>query len=189
MTKIVRRRFAFIGSAEEEQWLNDMASRGFVLTSKKRNVFGFEECRPNEYTILQYFLKADADRGKLLENGELTRRTGLECICVWGQVAYFRKRKGNPYEFDPNNRIKHYKRLIGTTACFIIASVLWCAKAVIDYFSMSDVWPDQWFLPVFDLTLFVLWMTVGIIYTVNLAKIKGEKKAFAEKVRSTLSKA
>ena len=189
MTKIVRRRFAFYGSAEEENWLNDMASRGFVLTSKKRNIFEFEECRPNEYTILHYFPKAYTDKGKLLISEELARKTGLEYICVWGQVAYFRKKKSNPSEFDPNNRIKHYKRLVGMTAWYIIASILWCAKAVIDYFSMSDVWPDQWFLPVFDLTLFVLWMTLGIIYTVTLAKIKGEKKAFAEKVASAAREA
>lgn len=189
MTRIVRRRFRFFGSSEEEAWLNDMASRGFVLTSKKWNRFEFEECRPNEYVILQYFPKADEDKGKMLKNEEFTRQTGLECVCIWGGVAYFRKKKGNPFEFDPRNRIKHYKKMTDKAVLWMIASVIWCLNAVIDYFSLSDWWPDQWFLPVFNLAIFVCWIALGIVWIVTLVRIKKEKKEFLNKLKARHQKA
>jgi len=120
-------KLIFADMEKEEEWLNDMAEKGFNFLDNVFIRYTFTEGDPNEYVY----------RIELLENGPnhpLSRQyikfladTGVECVSTSGRWAYFRKKAADgPFDLysDIDAKIKHYKRNISYVATILLFNLI-----------------------------------------------------------------
>lgn len=101
---------------KEEQWLNDMANMGFILTSVNLpGKYTFDKCEPGEYTIRTEKLKYRTSHPESKEYIRFIEETGAEKIDHCFDWIYFKKKNdGTPFELysDNKSKIKHLNRII-----------------------------------------------------------------------------
>lgn len=102
MKKTERRFFTVNQYKEEENWLNEMAARGWNL--KKSGVFKyeFESGKPGEYTYRLELLDRDADSKESRQYINFLKETGIETVCECSNWIYLR-RKSSDGPFNPEN--------------------------------------------------------------------------------------
>ena len=115
MKKIVHKWFWDWNFEKEEQWLNDMADKGFVLTSVGLAKYTFEECVPGEFTIRTEKLKNRISHPESKKYIQFIEETGAEKIDSHLDWVYFRKKNdGTQFELysDNKSKIKHLSRML-----------------------------------------------------------------------------
>ena len=93
---------------KEEEWLNEMALKGWVLERVGFATFHFVACEPGEYTIRLEMRANDEDYLSFLED------TGAEYIGRLFAWIYLRKRtEKGPFDIfsDIDSRIRHLNRI------------------------------------------------------------------------------
>ncbi len=101
---------------KEEQWLNEMADKGFVLTSVGiTGKYTFDECQPGEYTIRTEKLKHSVSHPESKKYIKFIEETGAEKVDSHLDWVYFKKKNdGTPFELYSDNasKIKQLNRLL-----------------------------------------------------------------------------
>lgn len=93
---------------KEEEWLNEMAEAGWVLSSVGFCRYTFERCEPGEYTVRLQMLNRDSDYIRFIED------IGGEYIGRMAQWVYFRRRTElGAFELfsDIDSRITHLETI------------------------------------------------------------------------------
>lgn len=97
---------------KEVMWLNEMAAKGWAMTSFGGCVYHFEPCRPGEY---QYQIDFGDGMFSVSEDyREFMSETGVEIVSVWGPyVILRRKAEEGAFELytDVESIMEHYKKI------------------------------------------------------------------------------
>lgn len=111
---IVEKRRIFINYEKEEQWLNQMAAKGWHLIRYTFGKYTFEKGMPGEYIYRLELLdelpthSASRDYIKFMEDN------GVEYVDSYIRWVFFRKKADDgPFEIysDYASRMKHYQKL------------------------------------------------------------------------------
>lgn len=97
---------------KEVSWLNEMAAKGWAMTSFGGCVYHFEPCRPGEYLYQIDF--GDGMFSVSEDYREFMSEAGVEIVCVWGPyVILRRKAEEGAFELytDVESIMEHYKRI------------------------------------------------------------------------------
>lgn len=115
MRKVMHKVFMAWQHEKEENWLNEMAAKGWNLVDTSLCRYTFEEGTPGEY---QYRLELLEHGAKSQESREYIRfmeDTGAEHIATWfnGWVYFRKKVEDGPFELfsDIDSRVIHFKRI------------------------------------------------------------------------------
>lgn len=118
MRKTIHKWFWLWDFEKEEEWLNQMSSRGLALAAVGFCRYEFVDCTPGEYQVRMEFLKSN----RQFENAkyiEFLEETGAEHIGTFGRWAYFCKRapeKDFQLFSDHASRIQYLTRILGFLA-------------------------------------------------------------------------
>ncbi len=99
MSKVIEKRFYEWEFEEEEQWLNEMVSEGWVLQKvgysllKLKTVYTFEKCEPEEYNIRIDFIHTNKMSNRTKEFVNFVSEMGVEKIETDSNFLYFKKKK------------------------------------------------------------------------------------------------
>ena len=94
----------------EEEFLNEMVSKGYAMTRFFLGVYWFEKCEPGEYTYRVDIIR-DKDTKQKNEFYDLIRETGGELVETWGVWAFFRKKGAFELYSDNESKIEQYRRI------------------------------------------------------------------------------
>lgn len=115
MRKTIHKFFWIWNFDKEEEWLNEMAKKGFSLVSVGFYRYTFEACLPGEYHICLEMLENFPAHSKSVSYINFLEETGAEYIGSVIHWVYFR-RKTIDGEFklfsDNTSRIKYLNRLL-----------------------------------------------------------------------------
>lgn len=108
MKKVIHKFFWDWNFDKEEQWLNEMANKGFVLTSVGiTGKYTFDECNPGEYIIRTEKLKNRITHPESRKYIQFIEETGAEKIDSILDWVYFKKKNdGTPFELYSDNKSK-----------------------------------------------------------------------------------
>ena len=93
---------------KEEEWLNDMALNGWVLSSVGLCTYTFEKCQPGEYAVRLEMHEMDESYISFM------RETGAEYVGRMVAWIYFRKKtEDGPFDLfsDIDSRISHLDKI------------------------------------------------------------------------------
>lgn len=122
MRKVIYKLFWIWDFDKEETWLNEMATKGLVLTSVGFCRYEFEDCVPGEYKICLDFLENHFSRVENEKYIEFLEETGAEHVGTFLRSAYFRKRataENFKLFSDNTSRIKHLTRITSFIALIL----------------------------------------------------------------------
>ena len=115
MRKIVRKLFWAWDFEKEEQWLNEMASKGLAMVSYGFCKYEFEETEPGEYRIALELLPHGLNHPESEQYLRFLEEAGIEQVGSWWRWIYVRK-KTDGGEFtlysDRKSRVAHLVRII-----------------------------------------------------------------------------
>lgn len=112
MKSIIRK--AYWNYEKEEQWLNEMASRGLALTDYSWCRYVFEDSNPGEYIyrieLLDNIYSHPASQSYL----RFMEESGVEHVASYMRWVYFRKKTSDgafDIYSDVDSKIKHYQKI------------------------------------------------------------------------------
>ena len=110
--KLVRWKFYF-DKDKEEQWLNEMAAKGWSMKSFFAGRYTFEQTQPGEYLyqveLLPRNVKEKAEYLHFLEH-----EMGVELVQEWGFWIFLRKKASEgAFELytDAASKAEHYRKI------------------------------------------------------------------------------
>lgn len=115
MTKKIRKFFTIGGYEKEEEWLNEMSSKGYLLKEVGFYKYLFEEGAPNEYTYRIELLDDIPTTEKNVQYIDFLKSIGIDVVGSYSRWIYLRRRNdGIPFEMfsDLDSKINHYKKII-----------------------------------------------------------------------------
>ncbi len=127
MKKVIHRLFFAWNFEKEEQWLNEMASKGLVLTYAGFGKYEFDECLPGEYTIRLELLKHKPSHPESESYIRFIEETGAEHIASFSHWVYFKKKTADgPFELysDNTSKIKHLSRILWLLLPITLANIV-----------------------------------------------------------------
>lgn len=107
-SRTIRRWFWVWDFEKEEEWLNAMAMKGWVLDSVNFISYHFIRCEPGEYSVRLEMHPQDSDYLDFMEE------TGAEYIGRMAMWIYFRKKTADgPFDLfsDIDSRIAHLDKI------------------------------------------------------------------------------
>lgn len=113
MKKVVHKWF--MDWMKEEKWLNEMASKGLVLSSVGIGRYEFEESLPGEYAVKMELLDKMPDHPESEQYIRFVEETGAEHVTSYLRWVYFRKKTvDGTFELysDCESKIKHMNRIL-----------------------------------------------------------------------------
>ena len=141
---VVKRVFRLMFDFERaEEWLNVMASRGWMMESFICGLFTFSKGTPGDYyyrmELLPHYAGSAANKPYL----SFAEETGVELVCVWVKWAVYRK-KASEGTFDiytdASSRLAHYRRAFRFLLFFCLVEwglALWAGCSLI-YALLAD---------------------------------------------------
>lgn len=121
----------------EEEFLNNMVSKGYAMTRFFLGVYWFEKCKSGEYTY-----RVDIIRDKSTEEKnefyDLIREAGGELVETWGVWAFFRKRGDFELYSDNESKIEQYRRIKNVFLTFAIIEGLILAYEINIYYNHNS---------------------------------------------------
>jgi len=166
--KYTVRKIYTIGAYEkEEKWLNEMASKGMMLTDVGFCRYVFEEGTPGEYIYRLELLNHLPSHAESVAYIKFFEETGVEYVSSILCWVYFRKKAEDGFfeiYSDIDSRIKHYKRVtfIANIASIflVIASIIYFWEAWNQYSVYED-----WYKRGFSCDAYHLsYIITGILY-------------------------
>lgn len=113
--KHVAWKFYTFGQVDkEEQWLNEMAARGLMLTDVFAVRYTFEQGTPGEYGYRIELLDNLPSHPESARYLRFLEETGVECVGTFARWVYLRRKTAyGPFELysDIDSKIRHYKRI------------------------------------------------------------------------------
>lgn len=113
----------------EEAWLNDMASRGYALSSYSFCRYEFENCKPGEYGVRIELLEQPVTSPVSQQYIRFVEETGAEQVASYMRWVYFRKKRvDGPFDLfsDLESRIRHLQRIMRLMVPLLVVN-LGCA--------------------------------------------------------------
>ena len=115
--KKIHKLFFVYDFDKEEQWLNEMAMKGYKLVSVGLCSYTFEECEPGEYIIRVVLDDNNGNLGNLIEE-----MGAVEVARFFRWRFYARRSELGPFEIngDLDSKINHLSRIATMikAACF-----------------------------------------------------------------------
>lgn len=134
MKHIIRK--AYWDNEKEENWLNEMASKGLSLYSYSWCKYVFEETPKGEYIYRIEYLEESARHPESQAYLRFMEDMGVECVATYMHWAFFRKKAADgPFDLysDIDSKVKHYKRI---RALWIVLMIM---EFVVGIYNMSLV--------------------------------------------------
>lgn len=125
MKHIVRK--AYVDYEKEENWLNEMASKGLALTNYSWCKYTFEDTDKGEYIYRIELLKELPSHPESIEYINFLEETGIECVAKYMRWVYLRKKScDGEFELytDIDSKIDHYNNI----------SKFWFILAIAEFF-------------------------------------------------------
>lgn len=104
----------FYDFEKEEQWLNQMAKKGWAFKKYTPGIYTFESCEEGQYIYRIEFLKYGLKHEETKDYLQFLEETGITYVSSFSNWVYLRKaaEKGSFNLFsDIDSRILHYKRI------------------------------------------------------------------------------
>ncbi len=136
MRKVIRKFFLVWDFEKEEEWLNSMAEKGFVLISTGLFKYEFDQCLPGEYTIRLELLENYPTHAERQQYISFLEETGAEHVGGLTRVYFRKKTTEGTFDLysDMNSRIKHYSNIIYILTFFSIFNIyMGCHNLTISY--------------------------------------------------------
>lgn len=99
---------------KEEEWINEMASKGFSMTSYSWCRYVFDETPNNKYEYRIELLDHAPTHPESIAYFRFLEESGIDCISTYMRWAYFRREKTDePFEIytDTESKIMHLTRV------------------------------------------------------------------------------
>ena len=114
MTQTIHKWFWLWDFDKEEDWLNDMASKGLALTNVGFCRYEFENTQPGEYRIGLEYLDNWPSHAESQNYIRFLEESGIEHVGSLTRWIYVRTKTDstNVLHSDTDSRIKHLNRLI-----------------------------------------------------------------------------
>lgn len=116
MRTVIHKVFFIWDFDKEEQWLNEMAAKGFVLVAVGLCRYEFEVCIPGEYKIRIDLLENKCGRAGNEKYITFLEETGAEQVGTIYRWVYFRKKVEQGEDFrlfsDNDSRVCYLTRII-----------------------------------------------------------------------------
>lgn len=171
----------FINYQKEEEWINEMATKGYHLKKYTFGRYTFEEGEPGKYEYRMELLEEDPKMPKSREYLDFMEDSGIECVDVYYRWAYFRKElTDEPFEIysDYESRIMHMKRVI---AIILAVSMLNLLLAIFNTF-MGTMNPMPINISYIAATLgwlaFILTFVVFMKYKKNMNELREKRNIY-----------
>jgi len=142
-TKVIK---FFADYTKEEDWLNNMAARGWNLVAVSPPSYTFEESQPGEYTYRITLLEHTAQHPDTIDHIRMMEDTGVEHVTTYWRWVYYRKKDphGNFQIYtDMESQIAFYNRMAKLIAWFAAGLMLGVAMqlpGIIMIFTRSSWW-------------------------------------------------
>jgi hypothetical protein len=166
---------------KEENWLNEMSSKGMALTGYSWCRYVFEECKRDEYTYRIELLKNSPRHPESIAYIHFLEETGIEHIASYINWVYFRKKtEDGPFDLysDIDSKIKHYKRInhiwISLTVMELVIGIMNAVFGLIDYSVNGKVSSNLTFGPIL-IFLGIFFATLVIPIQKKIKYLKNEK--------------
>ncbi len=138
--KRVRKLFWVWNFEKEEQWLNEMARQGLVLSSVGFCRYDFTKT-DDEYTVRLEFPEKGINTEKGKEYIAFLEETGAEYIgCVKNWIYIKKKKENGEFQLysDNESRIKHLERIIKFVDIVSLANLLIGVANILIYISSKE---------------------------------------------------
>ena len=171
-------RKLFINFEKEEQWLNEMAAKGFHFIDYSIGRYLFEEGTPGEYIYRLELLEKLPSHVESKAYINFMEESGIECVGTYFRWVYFRKKSSEgPFDLYSNfaSRIRHYKR---------VATLIGIAGAINLYVAFSNT-----IIGLTGASSFILYLSIInwiLVVAIIPQFIKYMKKIFKMKKESQL---
>lgn len=112
MKHIVRKYY--LDYRKEEQWLNEMSAKGFVLSDYSWCRYVFAEAEPGEYIYRTELLEKAPTHPESMAYIRFLEENRVECVATYMRWIYLRKKSSEgPFDIysDIDSKIKHYRRV------------------------------------------------------------------------------
>jgi Protein of unknown function (DUF2812). len=122
MKKVIRKRYW--DYEKEENWINEMASKGYnFLSFSLPGKYVFEEGEPGEYIYRIELLKSTPKSEESKDYIRFMEENGIECVNTYYRWAYFRSKNKeqlvNLYS-DWESKAQHYSKVFRFTLLLLI---------------------------------------------------------------------
>ena len=128
MKKIVHKLFWAWQFEEEEEWLNNMALDGWVLTEVGFCRYVFEPCEKGEYQYKLEYLENSTGSKESLNYINFIEETGAEYVGNYMRWVYFRKKTADGEEFDiysdPASKKKYFDRIVALLKIIAVLNLI-----------------------------------------------------------------
>lgn len=170
MRHIVKKFWKAWDFGKEEQWLNEMAAKGFALAGVSFCRYEFEECNPGAYSYRLELLENNIRHPESQQYIRFVESMGAKHVGTFSNWVYFAMPAENgPFELHSDNesKIKHLNRLLA----LLVPITIFCAAVGIQNILLlltgAGLWGNA--IGIIDLAI-ALWAWSGI------RKVRKEKK-------------
>lgn len=126
----------FMDDQKEEQWLNDMANKGWYFQKLRFPYYSFERGEPGQYTYRLEMLSGLGSKTDLDDYLEFVESTGIEIVQKRFNWAYFRQHTSKgPFELysDAQSKLSYVQRMYGLFLTLIVINVLSAVANATEY--------------------------------------------------------
>jgi hypothetical protein len=159
---------------KEENWINEMARKGFNFIDNVLMRYTFSDGEPNEYIYRIELLKNRPNHPESRQYIDFMKETGVECVSTTGRWAYFRKKEADgqfDLYSDIDEKIQYYKRNINYVFGILLLNLMVLGINLVIAFTRK--------LPAnFSISITILVFTVILVRTIfhYVKKVRGLKK-------------
>ncbi|WP_155593775.1 DUF2812 domain-containing protein [Lysinibacillus cavernae] len=161
----------FIDYEKEEQWVNEMADRGWNLKKSVVGYFVFEKGTPSQYIYRNEFVNR-----KSKDYFEFLDTMNIECVAKFGCWAYYRKLKSEgPFEIftDTTSKINYIKSMNRMFILLFLLNIL----AGIYNFSIGSSGPSVGLL---NASVGCFNFLVAVMVSISIAKNQSRKNGLKQ---------
>jgi hypothetical protein len=141
MKRTIHKWFWLWNFDKEEDWLNEMAAKGLVLSGVGYCRYEFIENMPDAYQIRLEMLKKSPNHPESRDYMRFLEETGVELVGTLCRWAYFRKKAGGA-SFDLfsdfGSKIEHLNRMLFLPAVLGIMNLFNTINWALKFFDDGD---------------------------------------------------
>lgn len=172
---MVRYRY-YVDKDKEQDWLNDMADRGWALEHFFGGFYTFVSCRPGEYYYQIDML--DNWTGESDNYQEFMQDLNIELVAKWWRWVFLRKRKADgvfeELYTDADSKIASYKKMRNFYKIMNIIILL-----SLNYDIVCFIYFQEWlFMPMIALMglLWVVTFKIAVRYNKTIVSIRNAEQ-------------
>jgi len=174
----------FFDFEKEENWVNQMASRGMNYVSySPLGKYYFEEGIPGEYIYRFELLEEIPSSPANISYIKFMEETGAECVSTYMRWAVFRKKASqgafNLYS-DYDSKIKHYERIVKLLGWVWFLNL----SAAILNVTLGLIMGEKYgvyfnlFISVISWSIVIIFIPILVSYSRRMNKLKKDKQIY-----------